>query len=61
MESKNLNVIIRAINYMVAVTEWGGANSRFLGLVVVVVCTFQPSSSFNPGSLGLESSVLVSS
>ena len=35
---KNLNVIIRAIKYwsnLVAVMDWGGANSRFLGLVSV--------------------------
>ena len=35
---ENLNVIIRAINNwsnLVAVMDWGGANSRFLGLVSV--------------------------
>ena len=35
---ENLNVIIRAItnwSNLVAVMDWGGANSRFLGLVSV--------------------------
>ena len=37
VESENLNAIIRAINWsnLVAVMDWGGANSRFLGIVSV--------------------------